>query len=196
MRIIVLTYILEEHTCEGGTTMARKESQEGVKPLLYIAQPDLEEAKLNIQHSYVVKVNKQEQKPKKNNYVESSYEEVVEEIEDVVEDIVEEVEDVVEIEVSTEDHDELESADKQEQVDKGWVKKPFKSMTNEEKVLFMVNKPHYIPKVECRIRTTNNLYIGYILAYNAGKVAVKISSSINSIEIPLEEIESIQMVGI
>jgi len=161
--------------------MARKESQEGVKPLLYIAQPDLEEAKLNIQHSYVVKVNKQEKKAKKNDYVESHYEEV------------ENVEEVEEIEDAQE---ELESPENQVQEDKGWVKKPFKAMTNEEKVYFMVNKPHYIPKVECRIRTKNDLYIGYILAYNEGKVAVKITSSINNIEIPLEEIISIQMVGI
>ncbi len=158
--------------------MARKESQEGVKPLLYIAQPDLEEAKLNIQHSYVVKVNKQEKKTKINDYVESHYEEVEE---------VKEIEDTQE---------ELESPDNQVQEDKGWVKKPFKTMTNEEKVYFMVNKPHYIPKVECRIRTKNDLYIGYILGYNEGKVAVKITSSINNIEIPLEEIVSIQMVGI
>ncbi|GGI14929.1 CotO family spore coat protein [Gottfriedia solisilvae] len=161
--------------------MARKESQEGVKPLLYIAQPDLEEAKLNIQHSYVVKVNKQEKKAKKNDYVESHYEEV------------ENVEEVEEIEDA---QDELDSPENQVQEDKGWVKKPFKAMTNEEKVYFMVNKPHYIPKVECRIRTKNDLYIGYILAYNEGKVAVKITSSINNIEIPLEEIVSIQMVGI
>lgn len=164
--------------------MARKESQEGVKPLLYIAQPDLEEAKLNIQHSYVVKVNKQEKKAKKSDYVESHYEEVEE---------VEEVEKVEEIEDTQE---ELESPENQVQEDKGWVKKPFKAMTNEEKVYFMVNKPHYIPKVECRIRTKNDLYIGYILAYNEGKVAVKITSSINNIEIPLEDIVSIQMVGI
>lgn len=155
--------------------MARKESQEGVKPLLYIAQPDLEEAKLNIQHSYVVKVNKQEKKVKKKEYVESHYEEV--------EEIVDH-------------HEELDSPENQVQEDKGWVKKPFKAMTNEEKVYFMVNKPHYIPKVECRIRTKNDLYIGYILAYNDGKVAVKITSSINHIEIPLEDIVSIQMVGI
>jgi Spore coat protein CotO len=161
--------------------MARKESQEGVKPLLYIAQPDLEEAKLNIQHSYVVKVNKQEKKAKKKDYVESHYEEV---------------EDVEEVEVIEDTQEELKSPENQVQEDKGWVKKPFKAMTNEEKVYFMVNKPHYIPKVECRIRTKNDLYIGYILAYNDGKVAVKITSSINNIEIPLEEIVSIQMVGI
>ncbi|MEH6939028.1 CotO family spore coat protein [Bacillus sp. JJ664] len=167
--------------------MARKESHEGVKPLLYIAQPDLEEAKLNIQHSYVVKVNKQEKKAKKKDYVESHYEEV----EDVEE--VKEIEEVEEIEDTQE---ELESSENKVREDKGWVKKPFKAMTNEEKVYFMVNKPHYIPKVECRIRTKNDLYIGYILAYNEGKVAVKITSSINNIEIPLEEIVSIQMVGI
>lgn len=161
--------------------MARKESQEGVKPLLYIAQPDLEEAKLNIQHSYVVKVNKQEKKAKKKDYVESHYDEVV---------------DVEEVEEIEDTQEELESPENQVQEDKGWVKKPFKAMTNEEKVYFMVNKPHYIPKVECRIRTKNDLYIGYILAYNEGKVAVKITSSINNIEIPLEEIVSIQMVGI
>ena len=56
--------------------MARKESKEGVKPLLYIAQPDFQEAKLNVQHSYVVKVNNQDQKQKDKEYVVSKYEEV------------------------------------------------------------------------------------------------------------------------
>jgi len=161
--------------------MARKESKEAVKPLLYIAQPDLEEAKLNIQQSYVVKVGKQEQKTKEKEYVDSKY---VEDEED------EEVEEFDEFD------DEDEEMIDQEQVDPGWVKKPFKAMTNEEKVQFMVNKPHYIPKVECRIRTNNDLFIGYIIAYSEGNVSVKIASRNNNVEIPLKDIESIQMVGI
>ncbi|MFB7139577.1 CotO family spore coat protein [Gottfriedia sp. NPDC056225] len=158
--------------------MAGKESKEGVKPLLYIAQPDFEEAKLNVQHSYVVKVNKQDQKTKEENYVESKYEEV----EELEEEVVLEEEEV--------------NLEKQSEADNAWMKKPFKAMTNEEKVLFMINKPHYIPKVECRIRTEKDLYIGYIMGYNEGKVSIKVSSKINDIELDIASILSIQMVGI
>ncbi|QKE73476.1 hypothetical protein HPK19_11975 [Arthrobacter citreus] len=158
--------------------MAGKESKEGVKPLLYIAQPDFEEAKLNVQHSYVVKVNKQDQKTKEENYVESKYEEV----EELEEEVVLEEEEV--------------KLEKQSEADNAWMKKPFKAMTNEEKVLFMINKPHYIPKVECRIRTEKDLYIGYIMGYNEGKVSIKVSSKINDIELDIASILSIQMVGI
>ncbi|PGS53839.1 CotO family spore coat protein [Bacillus sp. AFS041924] len=159
--------------------MARKESNEGVKPLLYIAQPDFQEAKLNVQHSYVVKV-KPDQRTKENEYVTSEYEEV---------------DDLEEVEVVDLDENE-ENLEEQPEIDNAWMKKPFKAMSNEEKVLFMINKPHYIPKVECRIRTDKDLYIGYIMGYNEGKVSIKVSSKINDVELDIQSIVSIQMVGI
>ncbi|PGM59888.1 CotO family spore coat protein [Bacillus sp. AFS053548] len=172
--------------------MARKESKEGVKPLLYIAQPDFQEAKLNVQHSYVVKVNNQDQKQKDKEYVASKYVEV-EELEELAEvEDVEELEDVVNLD----EQEEQEEQQEQVEADNAWMKKPFKAMTNEEKVLFMINKPHYIPKVECRIRTNKDLYIGYIMGYNEGKVSIKVSSKINDIELDIQSIVSIQMVGI
>ncbi|PGZ86481.1 MULTISPECIES: CotO family spore coat protein [unclassified Bacillus (in: firmicutes)] len=179
--------------------MARKESKEGVKPLLYIAQPDFQEAKLNVQHSYVVKVNNQDQKQKDKEYVASKYVEV-EELDQLEElDELEELEDVVDLDEQEEQQEEQqEQEDQEEQVeaDNTWMKKPFKAMTNEEKVLFMINKPHYIPKVECRIRTEKDLYIGYIMGYNEGKVSIKVSSKINDVELDIQSIVSIQMVGI
>ncbi|PGL72967.1 CotO family spore coat protein [Bacillus sp. AFS055030] len=167
--------------------MARKESKEGVKPLLYIAQPDFQEAKLNIQHSYVVKVTNQDQKQKDKEYVTSKYVEAEE---------LEELEDVVNLDEQEEQQEEQEEQEEQAEADNNWMKKPFKAMTNEEKVLFMINKPHYIPKVECRIRTDKDLYIGYIMGYNEGKVSIKVSSKINDVELDIQSIVSIQMVGI
>ncbi|ODG92801.1 hypothetical protein BED47_17955 [Gottfriedia luciferensis] len=172
--------------------MARKESKEGVKPLLYIAQPDFQEAKLNVQHSYVVKVNNQDQKQKDKEYVASKYVEV-EELDELEE--LEELEDVVDLD-EQEEQQEQEDQEEQVEADNTWMKKPFKAMTNEEKVLFMINKPHYIPKVECRIRTEKDLYIGYIMGYNEGKVSIKVSSKINDVELDIQSIVSIQMVGI
>ncbi|XRG79313.1 CotO family spore coat protein [Rossellomorea sp. GAMAL-10_SWC] len=176
--------------------MARKESKEGVKPLLYIAQPDFQEAKLNVQHSYVVKVNNQDQKQKDKEYVASKYAEVeeIKELEEVEEEEVEEVEDVVNLDEQEEQKEEQQ--EEQVEADNAWMKKPFKAMTNEEKVLFMINKPHYIPKVECRIRTDKDLYIGYIMGYNEGKVSIKVSSKINDVQLDIQSIVSIQMVGI
>ncbi|WP_088066573.1 CotO family spore coat protein [Gottfriedia luciferensis] len=168
--------------------MARKESREGVKPLLYIAQPDFEEAKLNVQQSYVVKVNKQDQQTKTKDK-----EYVVSEVENYEEN--EEIEEIVEIETFDNVDNDNNELDDQPEEENTWVKKPFKAMTNEEKVLFMINKPHYIPKVECRIRTNNDFYIGYIMGYNEGKVSIKVASN-NNLEIDIENIVSIQMVGI
>jgi hypothetical protein len=173
--------------------MARKESKEGVKPLLYIAQPDFQEAKLNVQHSYVVKVNNQDQKQKDKEYVASKYVEVEELDEPEELDELKEFEDVVNLD---EQEEQQEEEEEQVEADNTWMKKPFKAMTNEEKVLFMINKPHYIPKVECRIRTDKDLYIGYIMGYNEGKVSIKVSSKINDVELDIQSIVSIQMVGI
>jgi hypothetical protein len=140
----------------------------------------------------VVKVNNQDQKQKDKEYVASKYVEV-EELDELEE--LEELEDIVDLD-EQEEQQEQEEQEEQVEADNTWMKKPFKAMTNEEKVLFMINKPHYIPKVECRIRTDKDLYIGYIMGYNEGKVSIKVSSKINDVELDIQSIVSIQMVGI
>jgi hypothetical protein len=145
--------------------LAKRETKEELKPLLYVAQPELPQAKLNVQQSFVIKGKQVNNK-----------------------------DDFSEIELKTEPIEEEKPIEVKEK--KSWKKKPFREMSIEEKVSFMINKPHYIPKVECRIQTIHDLFIGYIVGFENTDVLVKISTNLTEIKIPISEIESIQMAGI
>ena len=145
--------------------MVKRETKEELKPLLYVAQPELPQAKLKVQQSFVLK---SKQINNKDDFSD-------------VEQKMDPIEEEKPIEVKQK---------------KSWIKKPFREMSIEEKVYFMINKPHYIPKVECRIQTIHDLFIGYISGYENNEVLVKISTNLTEIRIPIVEIESIQMAGI
>jgi len=150
--------------------LVKREIKEEVKPLLYVAQPELPQAKLKVQQSFVLK-SKQ-----------------------INAEIIHK-DDFSESELKT---DQIEKEEKSNEIKekKSWIKKPFREMSIEEKVYFMINKPHYIPKVECRIKTTRDLIIGYIEGYENTDVLVKVSSNLTEMKIPIGEIESILMAGI
>jgi len=145
--------------------LVKRETKEELKPLLYVAQPELPQAKLKVQQSFVLK---SKQINNKDDFSD-------------VEQKMDPIEEEKPIEVKQK---------------KSWIKKPFREMSIEEKVYFMINKPHYIPKVECRIQTIHDLFIGYISGYENNEVLVKISTNLTEIRIPIVEIESIQMAGI
>ncbi|MBP0724612.1 hypothetical protein J5Y03_05350 [Bacillus sp. RG28] len=145
--------------------MVKRETKEELKPLLYVAQPELPQAKLKVQQSFVLKGKQMNNK-----------------------------DDFSDVELKTEPIEEEKPIEVKEK--KSWKKKPFREMSIEEKVYFMINKPHYIPKVECRIQTIHDLLIGYITGYENNEVLVKVSSNLTEMKIPIVEIESIQMAGI
>lgn len=73
--------------------------------------------------------------------------------------------------------------------------KSFKDMNNEEKIHFLLNRPHYIPKVRCRIKTATVSYVGSIISYRNGIVAIMPPNSMRDIKLSIDDIQSISMAG-
>ncbi|MED4676736.1 spore coat CotO family protein [Bacillus nitratireducens] len=168
----------------GGTSVKNKNKSSTVgKPLLYIAQVNLELATPKIKRIILTNFENEGQNEKSNrneNIVSSAVEEVVEqEKQEPREDPQVEVEEKVE----------------EEQVRTVPYNKSFKDMNNEEKIHFLLNRPHYIPKVRCRIRTTTVSYIGSIISYRNGIVSIMPPNSMRDIRLSIEDIKSIDMAG-
>ncbi len=73
--------------------------------------------------------------------------------------------------------------------------KSFKDMNNEERIHFLLNRPHYIPKVRCRIKTATVSYVGSIISYRNGIVAIMPPNSMRDIKLSIDDIQSISMAG-
>ncbi|KXI76708.1 hypothetical protein ACS52_16665 [Bacillus cereus] len=158
------------------------------KPLLYIAQVSLELAAPKIKRIILTNFENEDQKEESNrneNVVSSAVEEVIEEQQEQKEQQVEE---------KIEEEEELEQKQK-EPVRTVPYNKSFKDMNNEEKIHFLLNRPHYIPKVRCRIKTATISYVGSIISYRNGIVAIMPPNSMRDIRLSIEEIKSIDMAG-
>ncbi|MEK4911598.1 CotO family spore coat protein [Bacillus sp. FSL E2-8887] len=170
----------------GGTSVKNKNKSSTVgKPLLYIAQVNLELAAPKIKRIILTNFEDEDQKEQSNrneNIVSSAVEEVVEqEKQEPREEPQVEVEEKVE--------------EEEEQVRTVPYNKSFKDMNNEEKIHFLLNRPHYIPKIRCRIRTTTVSYIGSIISYRNGIVSIMPPNSMRDIRLSIEDIKSIDMAG-
>ncbi|KEK24783.1 CotO family spore coat protein [Bacillus gaemokensis] len=73
--------------------------------------------------------------------------------------------------------------------------KSFKEMNNEEKIQFLLNRPHYIPKVRCRIKTETVSYLGSIVSSQDGFVLIMPPNGMKDIRLPIQDIISIHMLG-
>ena len=173
----------------GGTSVKNKNKSSTVgKPLLYIAQVSLELAAPKIKRIILTNFENEDQKEESNrneNVVSSAVEEVIEEQQEQKEQRVEE---------NIEEEEELEQKQK-EPVRTVPYNKSFKDMNNEEKIHFLLNRPHYIPKVRCRIKTATVSYVGSIISYRNGIVAIMPPNSMRDIRLSIEEIKSIDMAG-
>lgn len=170
----------------GGTSVKNKNKSSTVgKPLLYIAQVNLELAAPKIKRIILTNFEDEDQKEQSNrneSIVSSAVEEVVEqEKQEPREEPQVEVEEKVE--------------EEEEQVRTVPYNKSFKDMNNEEKIHFLLNRPHYIPKVRCRIRTTTVSYIGSIISYRNGIVSIMPPNSMRDIRLSIEDIKTIDMVS-
>ena len=166
----------------GGTSVKNKSSTVG-KPLLYIAQVNLELAAPKIKRIILTNFENEDRKEKidrNENSVSSEVKETVEK------EKLEKEEQQVEEEVE-------EEQEEQEQVTTVPHNKSFKDMNNEEKIHFLLNRPHYIPKVRCRIKTATVSYVGSIISYRNGVVSIMPSNSMRDIRVSIEEIKSIDM---
>lgn len=175
----------------GGTSVKNKNKSSTVgKPLLYIAQVNLELAAPKIKRIILTNFENEDQKEESNrneNVVSSAVEEVIEEQEEQQEQKEQQVEEKIEEEG-------LEQKQK-EPVRTVPYNKSFKDMNNEEKIHFLLNRPHYIPKVRCRIKTATVSYVGSIISYRNGIVAIMPPNSMRDIKLSIEDIQSISMAG-
>ena len=170
----------------GGTSVKNKNKSSTVgKPLLYITQVNLELAAPKIKRIILTNFENENQKEQSNrneNIVSSAVEEVIEQKQ--------QEEQQVEAKIEEEEQEE------QEQVRTIPYNKSFKDMNNDEKIHFLLNRPHYIPKVRCRIKTATVSYIGSIISYRNGIVSIMPPNSMRDIRLSIEDIKSIDMAGL
>lgn len=175
----------------GGTSVKNKNKSSTVgKPLLYIAQVSLELAAPKIKRIILTNFENEDRKEESNrneNVVSSAVEEVIEQEEQQEEQEEEQVEE------KTEEEEQVQ--EQHEPVRTVPYNKSFKDMNNEEKIHFLLNRPHYIPKVRCRIKTATISYVGSIISYRNGIVAIMPPNSMRDIKLPIDDIQSISMAG-
>ncbi|WP_242212770.1 spore coat CotO family protein [Bacillus cereus group sp. BfR-BA-01383] len=168
----------------GGTSVKNKSSTVG-KPLLYIAQVSLELTEPKIKRIILTNFENEDRKvqsSRNENIVSSAVEEVIEQ----------EIQEEQQVEEQTEEAEQAEH----EQVRTVPYNKSFKDMNNEEKIHFLLNRPHYIPKVRCRIKTATVSYVGSIISYRNGIVAIMPPNSMRDIKLSIDDIKSIDMAGL
>nr|QHV03108.1 hypothetical protein C1N82_07040 [Bacillus cereus] len=161
------------------------------KPLLYITQVSLELAAPKIKRIILTNFENEDQKEKSNrqeNIVRSAVEEVIEQEQQEEQQVEEKIEE------EKEEHIEQEEQES-EPVRTVPYNKSFKDMNNDEKIHFLLNRPHYIPKVRCRIKTATVSYVGSIISYRHGIVSIMPQNSMRDIRLSIDDIQSISMAG-
>ncbi|MEC3339132.1 spore coat CotO family protein [Bacillus thuringiensis] len=178
----------------GGTSVKNKNKSSTVgKPLLYIAQVSLELAAPKIKRIILTNFENEDQKEQSNrqeNIVSSAVEEVIEQEQQEEQQVEEKIE-----EEEKEEQTEQEQPEQQEPVRTVPYNKSFKDMNNDEKIHFLLNRPHYIPKVRCRIKTATVSYVGSIISYRNGIVSIMPQNSMRDIRLSIDDIQSINMAG-
>ncbi|WP_197270167.1 spore coat CotO family protein [Bacillus thuringiensis] len=178
----------------GGTSVKNKNKSSTVgKPLLYIAQVSLELAAPKIKRIILTNFENEDQKEQSNrqeSIVSSAVEEVIEQEQQEEQQVEEKIE-----EEEKEEQTEQEQPEQQEPVRTVPYNKSFKDMNNDEKIHFLLNRPHYIPKVRCRIKTATVSYVGSIISYRNGIVSIMPQNSMRDIRLSIDDIQSISMAG-
>ncbi|PGT60014.1 MULTISPECIES: spore coat CotO family protein [Bacillus] len=180
----------------GGTSVKNKNKSSTVgKPLLYITQVSLELTAPKIKRIILTNFENEDQKEqsdRQENIVSSAVEEVTEQEQQEEQQVEEKIEE------EKEEHAEQEEQEQQEQQEPVRTvpyNKSFKDMNNDEKIHFLLNRPHYIPKVRCRIKTTTVSYVGSIISYRNGIVSIMPQNSMRDIRLSIDDIQSISMAG-
>ncbi|HDR3894323.1 MULTISPECIES: spore coat CotO family protein [Bacillus] len=180
----------------GGTSVKNKNKSSTVgKPLLYIAQVSLELTAPKIKRIILTNFENEDQKEQSNrneNIVSSAVEEVTEQEQQEEQQVEEKIE---EEEKEAHAEQEQQEQEQQEQVRTVPYNKSFKDMNNDEKIHFLLNRPHYIPKVRCRIKTATVSYVGSIISYRNGIVSIMPQNSMRDIRLSIDDIQSISMAG-
>lgn len=184
----------------GGTSVKNKNKSSTVgKPLLYITQVSLELTAPKIKRIILTNFENEDQKEqsdRQENIVSSAVEEVIEHEQQEEQQVEEKIEEEEKEEhAEQEEKEEPEPEPEPEPVRTVPYNKSFKDMNNDEKIHFLLNRPHYIPKVRCRIKTATVSYIGSIMSYRNGIVSIMPQNSMRDIRLSIDDIQSISMAG-
>ncbi|MEH7460685.1 CotO family spore coat protein, partial [Bacillus thuringiensis] len=97
-----------------------------------------------------------------------------------------------------EQSDEQEQNDEQyaESASNTWQNKAFGDMNIEEKIYFLLNRPHYIPGVKCIVKTEKASYVGVISSYENGVLQMVVPNQIGNFSLGIEEVMSIRIMGL
>ncbi|MFX3622837.1 MAG: CotO family spore coat protein [Ectobacillus sp.] len=110
--------------------------------------------------------------------------------------LVEEAEETAAEDAKTEQEQEPIAQEEDQVSQVAWRAKSFKEMDNDEKLEFLINRPHYIPRVRCRIKTVQELIVGYVVSRQGDDVTIKIFGKAKERQISFQDIVSIQMIGL
>lgn len=164
--------------------MSNKQKQKySLKPLMYIVQPDNRDVNVNMQ-SFVVK------KAKKEEVIQRT---VVSENTDSLTKTKQEKNITLENQLSVKEKIEEVA----EETPKNYRKqrKPITQMNVMEKIEFFTNLPKNMPRTLCEIETTEGKYRGVIMEREEEMVTIRSLTHTQPVELPLESIKVIQLLG-
>ncbi|TXC90722.1 hypothetical protein FS935_12490 [Metabacillus litoralis] len=174
-----------------------------MKPLMYIVQPDNQDINVNMQ-SFVVKKTKSKAVVDTNQVEGDSQvktlerEPSVEEVNKLnIEAQVEEEKDVEVNPLKETNSLQGEEEQDQEQTVKQYRKqrKPITQMNIAEKIEFFKNLPKNMPRTLCQIETTEDTYRGVIMTEEDRIVTIRSLTHAKPIDVPFENIKSINLLG-
>ncbi|MDC3425463.1 spore coat CotO family protein [Aquibacillus sp. 3ASR75-11] len=74
-------------------------------------------------------------------------------------------------------------------------RRPFNNMTVEEKVHYFLKIPPQLPKMKCEVITNNKSYRGVVTDYQDGLVHMRTFRSPFKVDVPIDDIENIRIIG-
>ncbi|MBO1511584.1 CotO family spore coat protein [Metabacillus bambusae] len=173
--------------------MSNKQKQKyQMKPLMYIVQPDNQDINVNMQ-SFVVKKAKPKSKPRVDG-VDAKVKSIVKEAipqENEILEIPEEIKSTVQVDSVQENPVEQEQSAKQYRKQR----KPITQMSVVEKIEFFTNLPKNMPRTLCQIETSVEKYRGVIISEENAIVTIRSLTHAKPIELPLENIKAINLLG-
>ncbi|WP_158234665.1 CotO family spore coat protein [Lentibacillus sediminis] len=162
------------------------------KPLMYVQQPDNRKPKAPMQSVY--SSPKKKKKPASDTDTENTEKKPVKRKQASQKKSPDKKEsnsgkNEKETDTSPESKEKEEIEEKEETPEK----KPFKDMDIREKVLYFMEKPEYVPKKKCEVKTSGRNYRGIIIDFKEEIVWMR--SGRRSVKIPIGDIKEIRMLG-
>ncbi|MDF2946222.1 MAG: hypothetical protein K0S51_901 [Bacillales bacterium] len=163
----------------------------GKGPLMYIVQPNLDIGTGRMQKSFITKKNKNVVQIDHDGKM--SYEQAAE-----ADKVAEKVSEKSRIKNNKQEATvaQVELTEEKSQAIVTGVRKPFKDMTVDEKINYLINRPVYIPKIPCEVKTSDETFVGYVESYKNGVLTLVSNSDLNGFRANSNEIVSIRLLGI